>query len=159
MRVPLEVQRRKGAFLMRPWMVWMETLRSYWSWDERELVATAVSQANLASYCVAGHRPHAVFQLSEEQVAQALDDPERLSLTPARRALLEFAEELTLAPETMSAERVSRAICAGASVNRLRDVVEIAAVMNVMNRITTTVDKADPGGESRWPPASWRRSS
>ncbi len=127
----------------------METLHSSWSWEERELIATAVSQANLASYCIAGHRRRAVARLSEEQVSQALDDPERRSLTPVRRVLLEFAEELTLAPEEMSREKVGRAIGAGATVDSLRDVVEIAAGMNVMNRLTTTMDRTREEVRSR----------
>lgn len=146
MRVPFEVQRRDPEFFGKPLNAWKAALPSWWSWNESQLIVTAVSQANLAWHCVAGHRPKAVVQLSEELVAQALDEPERESLPPVRRALLEFAEQLTLAPEAISGANAARAIAAGASVDQLRDVVEITAVMNVRNRITTTVDGAPAGG-------------
>jgi alkylhydroperoxidase family enzyme len=81
-----------------------------------------------------------VEQLSEGEVGRALDVADRGSLPPVRRALLEFAEQLTLAPEEMSSENVRSAIDAGVSVDCLRDVVEIAALMNVMNRIYVTLD-------------------
>jgi uncharacterized peroxidase-related enzyme len=133
-------------------MAWRAALRSCWGWEESQLIATAVSQANLAQHCMAGHRRRAVARLSEEQVGQALDHTGRGSLSPITRALLELAEQLTLTPEEMSREKVGRAVDAGASVDRLRDAVEIVAVMGVMNRITTTLNLAPqerrPGGRS-----------
>ena len=132
--------RRDPDFFPEPWMAWRKTLRSCWGWEETQLIATAVSQANLAPRCIAGHRPRAVAALSEEEVVQALDPAGRESCIPARRAMLDFAEQLTLAPDELSAETVGRTIDAGATVDRLRDVVEITAVMNVMNRITVALD-------------------
>jgi uncharacterized peroxidase-related enzyme len=146
MRLPSEVQGRNPEFFGKPFNSWKASLHSWRSWDECQLIATAVSQANLAWRCVAGHRPAAVMQLSEELVAQALDERERGSLPPVRRALLEFAEQLTLVPETVSAATVARAIAAGASVDQLRDMVETTALMNVRNRITPTVDGTPTGG-------------
>jgi hypothetical protein len=41
----------------------------------------------------------------------------------------------------MSSEAVGQAIDAGASVSHLRDVVEIVAVTNVVNRMTMTLGR------------------
>jgi uncharacterized peroxidase-related enzyme len=137
MRVPLEAVRRRHDPLAEPLRAWRLMM---YRWEEGQLVAAAVSRANRSRYCVARHRSRAIAQLSEEQVGQALGGADRGSLPPMRRALLEFAEQLTLAPEEMSSENVRSAIDAGVSVDCLRDVVEIAALMNVMNRIYVTLD-------------------
>jgi uncharacterized peroxidase-related enzyme len=137
MRVPLEAVRRRHDPLAEPLRAWRLMM---YRWEEGQLVAAAVSRANRSRYCVARHRSRAIAQLSEEQVGQALGGADRGSLPPMRRALLEFAEQLTLAPAEMSYENVGRAIDAGVSVERLRDVVEITAVTNLMNRIYISVD-------------------
>lgn len=148
---PPGVEDRDRSFFVEPVQVWQATLHSCLRWDARELIATAVSRANVAPSCVAFHRPRAVARLSEEQVRQALDEPGCGSLPPVRRALLEFAERLTLAPEEMSCEDVNRAVEAGASIDRLKDLVEIAALTNMMNRISTAVGAPADGRGPRSP--------
>ncbi|HEY1521683.1 MAG TPA: hypothetical protein VGF70_01605 [Solirubrobacteraceae bacterium] len=138
MRVPQEVSKWHRDLFGEPFMSWRSRVRS---WEEGKLIVAAVSQANLAGFCVSRHRRRSVDRMSEEEVAQALDGPERESLSPVTRALLGFAEELTLALETMSSEAVGQAIDAGASVSHLRDVVEIVAVTNVVNRMTMTLGR------------------
>lgn len=141
LRIPREVRGRYLDFFHRPYWTWLGRLdERLHGWHERELIATAVSQANLSRVCVAGHRPRAVVRLSEDEVGRALDVAQRGSLPPIRRALLDFAEQLTLTPEDVSPGQVERAVEAGVSAERLRDVVEIAALMNVMNRIYVTLD-------------------
>jgi alkylhydroperoxidase family enzyme len=140
MRVALDVLRRDQDLFNRAFGGWRTALASCRGWEERGLIATVVSQANLAHHCVTGHRERAVARLSEREVEQALDDAGRGSITLVRAALLEFAEQLTVAPEELSPEKVGRAVAAGASVDRLRDAVEVTSVMNVVNRITTTLD-------------------
>ncbi|HEY1521685.1 MAG TPA: hypothetical protein VGF70_01615 [Solirubrobacteraceae bacterium] len=132
MRIPPNLQLRDPDFFHTPFDAWRELFRRS---DDRQLIATAVAQANWVWSCVAQHRPIAVAQLSEEEVRRALDPDERSSVAPVRRALLDFAEQLTLAPNELSQENVRAAVAAGASVEQLRAVVEIAAQANVINRV------------------------
>jgi AhpD family alkylhydroperoxidase len=129
MRVPLEAVRRRHDPLAEPLRAWRLMM---YRWEEGQLVAAAVSRANRSRYCVARHRSRAIAQLSEEQVGQALGGADRGSLPPMRRALLEFAEQLTLAPAEMSYENVGRAIDAAKSVGEIQQLLARHGAARVM---------------------------
>lgn len=145
MRIPTDVLEESGDLFARPYQAWLRTLHNPRSAEQFQLIAAAVSHANLAQYCVERHDRYAVAASSREHADQAGDRVERRLLSPGRRALLEFAEQLTVAPSEMTPETVGRMIDVGASVGDLRDVVEITAVTNLMNRVTSAVDT--PAGE------------
>jgi uncharacterized peroxidase-related enzyme len=74
---------------------------------DAELLATVVSAANKCDYCV-NHHAEALksYWKDEDKVKQAAEDFRKLDLTEKQKAMLEFAEKLTLTPGEMNEDDV-----------------------------------------------------
>ena len=105
---------------------------------EREMIAVAVSSLNRCWYCQVAHGA-AVRELSgDPTLGEALVMNWRVAaLTPRQRAMLEFAEKLTLA--SAKVEEADRQALRGAGFTD-RDIWDIASVtgfFNMTNRIAS----------------------
>jgi uncharacterized peroxidase-related enzyme len=108
---------------------------------EREMIAVAVSSVNRCYYCLTAHGA-AVRQLSGDPVLgeMLVMNYRAADLAPRHRAMLDFAVQLTEAPDTV--EDVDREMLREAGFSD-RDVWDIAAVtsfFNMSNRMAAAVD-------------------
>lgn len=114
---------------------------------EREMIAVAVSSLNRCWYCQVAHGA-AVRQLSgDPALGEALVMNWRIAaLTPKQRAMLEFAEKLTLASaRTEEADRQALRD-AGFSDRDIWDIAAVAGFYNMTNRIASATGmQPNPG--------------
>jgi uncharacterized peroxidase-related enzyme len=108
---------------------------------EREMIAVAVSARNHCYYCLTAHGA-AVRQLSgrPELGEQLVMNFRAADLDERQRAMLEFAEKLTDAPDAM--EEADRAALrdAGFSDRGIWDIAAVAAFFSMTNRLAAAVD-------------------
>src|SRR6056297_1815776 len=108
---------------------------------EREMIAVAVSSENRCYYCLTAHGA-AVRQLSgrPELGEQLVMNFRAADLDDRQRAMLEFAEKLTDAPDAM--EEADRAALrdAGFSDRGIWDIAAVAAFFAMTNRLAAAVD-------------------
>lgn len=108
---------------------------------EREMIAVAVSAENRCYYCLTAHGA-AVRQLSgDPELGEQLVMNFRSAKLPAHhRAMLEFALQVTQAPDTV--EEADREVLreAGFSDRAIWDIAAVAAFFNMTNRLATAVD-------------------
>jgi uncharacterized peroxidase-related enzyme len=108
---------------------------------EREMIAVAVSSANHCYYCLAAHGA-AVRQLSGdprlgEQVAM---NYRAARLSAKQRAMLEFAWQLTKAPESVDEAERKALRGAGWSDRDIWDIAAVASFFNMSNRMSAATD-------------------
>lgn len=108
---------------------------------EREMIAVAVSSRNHCYYCLTAHGA-AVRQLSgrPELGEQLVMNFRAADLDDRQRAMLEFAEKLTDAPDAM--EEADRAALrdAGFGDRAIWDIASVAAFFSMTNRLAAAVD-------------------
>lgn len=108
---------------------------------EREMIAVAVSARNHCYYCLSAHGA-AVRQLSgrPELGEQLVMNFRAADLDERQRAMLEFAEKLTDAPDAM--EEADRAALrdAGFTDRAIWDIAAVAAFFAMTNRLAAAVD-------------------
>jgi uncharacterized peroxidase-related enzyme len=108
---------------------------------EREMIAVVVSSANRCYYCLTAHGA-AVRQLSgDPELGEMLVMNWRTAPLPARqRALLEFANRLTVTPaEVGEADRAALRE-AGWSERDVWDAASVTGFFNFTNRVATATD-------------------
>lgn len=105
---------------------------------EREMIAVAVSSLNRCWYCQVAHGA-AVRQLSGDPVlGEALVMNWRVApLTPRQRAMLDFAEKLTLASSRVEEADRQALREAGFSDRDMWDIASVAGFFNMTNRIAS----------------------
>ncbi|HEU4407298.1 MAG TPA: carboxymuconolactone decarboxylase family protein [Polyangiaceae bacterium] len=108
---------------------------SEWTAGERELFATFVSQCNRCAFCTAAHRAVAERALGDRVVRAALDDWRSAPVSGPVRTALGLLERLCRAPEAVGEAELRQAIAGGVSPEGLENVLHIAAVFNVINRV------------------------
>lgn len=105
---------------------------------EREMIAVVVSAANRCHYCIVAHGA-AVRELSGDP---ALGDTlsanwRAAALDERQRAMLAFAEALTVAPEAIEESDREALREAGFSDRAIWDIASVAAFFNMTNRVAT----------------------
>lgn len=105
---------------------------------EREMIAVTVSSLNRCWYCQVAHGA-AVRQLSGDPVlGEALVMNWRVAdLTPRQRAMLEFAEKLTLASSRIEEADRQALRAAGFSDRDIWDIASVTGFFNMTNRIAS----------------------
>ena len=108
---------------------------------EREMIAVAVSSENRCYYCLTAHGA-AVRQLSGDAQfgEQLVMNFRSAALTDSHRAMLEFAVQMTQAPETVEEADRQALRDAGFSDRAVWDIAAVAAFFNMTNRLATAVD-------------------
>ena len=108
---------------------------------EREMIGVAVSSENRCYYCLTAHGA-AVRQLSGDPKLgeQLVMNFRSAALTEAQRAMLEFAVQMTQAPETVEEADRQALRDAGFSDRAIWDIAAVAAFFNMTNRLATAVD-------------------
>jgi len=120
---------------------------------EREMVAVVVSATNRCHYCLVAHGA-AVRQLSGDPLlGEALVTNWRVAQVDARvRAMLAFAEKITLASATIDEADRQALRDQGLSDRDIWDLANVAAFFNMSNRVasaTAMVPNAEYHGQAR----------
>ena len=110
---------------------------------EREMIAVVVSSKNHCYYCLVSHGA-AVRELSgDPRLGEQLAMNYRgAKLSPKHKAMLAFAEQLTLAPDSMDDEDRENLREAGFSERAIWDIAAVAAFFNMTNRLAAAIELA-----------------
>ncbi|MBN9623235.1 MAG: peroxidase-related enzyme [Actinobacteria bacterium] len=104
--------------------------------SDREMVGVVVSSANGCLYCLVSHgavlRQELGDPIQGENIAL---DWRRAGLSPRQEAICGYAEKLTLRPREMTGEDVSKLLAEGLTAEEAWDVMELAAMYNMTNRL------------------------
>lgn len=108
---------------------------------EREMIAVVVSSANRCFYCLTAHGA-AVRQLSgDPKLGEMLVMNYRAAaLNERQRAMLDFADKLTVAPEAIEEEDRQALRDAGFSDRDIWDIAAVAGFFNMSNRMAAATD-------------------
>ncbi|WP_299139025.1 peroxidase-related enzyme [uncultured Tateyamaria sp.] len=120
---------------------------------EREMVAVVVSATNRCHYCLTAHGA-AVRQLSgDPALGEALVMNWRVAnVTPRQRAMLAFAERVTLASAQIEEPDRQALRDVGLSDRDIWDLINVAAFFNMSNRVasaTAMVPNPEYHGQAR----------
>jgi len=108
---------------------------------EREMIAVVVSACNRCYYCLIAHG-QAVRELSgDPQLGEMLVTNYRVAPLPARqRAMLDFAHQLTTAPQVTGEADRAALRTAGFTDAEIFDISEVVAFFNYSNRMAQALD-------------------
>ena len=103
---------------------------------EREMIAVVVSSLNRCHYCLASHSATLRKLTGDPPLADTLAMNYRAAkITDRQRAMLDFAERLTQAPETIDDTDRELLREAGFSERDIWDIAEITGFFNMTNRL------------------------
>ena len=110
---------------------------------ERELVSAAVSVINGCVYCASVHAQR-FEQLAKrnDAIAQVFDNPRTAGTNAREKALVQFAIDLTEAPNELSGERLQALREAGLSHLEILDALHAAAIFAWANRLMLNLGEA-----------------
>jgi len=122
---------------------------------EREIVGTAVSNANGCAYCREHHARGAERQLPEgrKEVARQVLSGDHTGLTPRERAMVGYALKLTRTPSAIDPNDVEALRAAGLTDREILDLAQVVGYFCYANRIVLGLG-AELEDESRigqWP--------
>jgi len=105
---------------------------------EREMVAVVVSATNRCYYCLTAHGA-AVRQLSDtpELCEQLVMNWRVANVTPRQRAMLVFAEKVTLASAKIDEDDRQNLRDKGLTDRDIWDLINVAAFFNMSNRVAS----------------------
>ncbi len=105
---------------------------------EREMISVVVSAENRCIYCLASHGAE-LRQLLEDAVLgdRILFDYRRAGLNARTVAMLDYAVKITIAPAECEEDDVNLVRSHGFSDEAIFDIVEIAAMFNMTNRLAS----------------------
>ena len=108
---------------------------------EREMIAVVVSSANRCYYCQVAHG-QAVRELSGDPALGELlvMNYRAAKLSKRHRAMLDFAQRMTLAPDEVGDDDRAKLRKAGFGDRDIWDVASVAAFFNMTNRFATAID-------------------
>ncbi len=113
---------------------------------QRELIATVVSVINGCALCRELHSRLLLQRTRDEAlVAQVQRDFRTAALSAADRAMLEYAAELTTAPQAIAREDVDRLRQLGFSDAAIVEIAAQAALFNYLNRVIQGLGLGEPG--------------
>ena len=102
----------------------------------KEMIAVVVSKANACRYCVTAHTIFLkALGYSDKQIEQNTARAEAANLDSATRAVLDFAEKVTLAAGDIRDDEVRALTAAGFSETQVLEATAIAAFFNGINRL------------------------
>jgi uncharacterized peroxidase-related enzyme len=108
---------------------------------EREMIAVAVSSYNHCVYCVVSHGAILRIRAKDAVLADTIAVNYRAAdLTPRQRAMLDFAVQLTVAPDACAQEDVDRLRAHGFSDEDVMDIIQTAAFFNYSNRVASALE-------------------
>jgi uncharacterized peroxidase-related enzyme len=115
-------------------------------WRLKEMLGTFVSGLNRCEYCRETHKFFLRLKGADESLADALarGDLSHPSLTPAERALLEWARVLTLASHTNTADRVQHLRELGWTDPQIAEAAYTCAMFAFFNRLANAFGLEDP---------------
>jgi uncharacterized peroxidase-related enzyme len=102
-----------------------------------DLIGAAVSGMNHCEYCGTAHAGLLARRgdLPEDEAVQVYRDWRRVQLAKDDEAMLRFAEKLTFAPATVTAEDLDELRSLGFTDVNVFDIVVLTAYRNFMNRV------------------------
>jgi uncharacterized peroxidase-related enzyme len=107
---------------------------------EIEMIATVVSSQNRCYYCITAHG-NGVRQLGDPLLGEQMVMNYRAArLDKRRRAMLDFAVKLTVAPWEVEEEDRARLRRAGFTDRDIFDIASVAAFYNMTNRLASATD-------------------
>ncbi|WP_218081975.1 peroxidase-related enzyme [Anthocerotibacter panamensis] len=122
---------------------------------EREMVGVLVSRLNGCHYCLEHHAAglERLLPAERQEVVARLRQGELGGLTPRERAILRYAEKLTVTPDQMTHEDVAQLRQTGLSDREVLDIAQSAAYFAYANRIALGLGAQleDPGALGQWP--------
>lgn len=125
---------------------------------EREMLGVTVSRVNGCGYCMHHHASglERLLDGGRAQVPEELVRGEFGSLSERERALVEFAEELTRTPATISRQDVEELRACGLSDLEVLDAVQVIGYFAYANRIVLGLgaELEPPGAIGQWPTGS-----
>jgi len=102
----------------------------------KEMIAVVVSKANACRYCVTAHTIFLkALGYSDKQIEQNTARAEAANLDSATRAVLNFAEKVTLAAGDIRDDEVRALTAAGFSEAQVLEATAIVAFFNGINRL------------------------
>lgn len=108
---------------------------------EREMIAVAVSSYNHCVYCVVSHGAILRIRAKDAALADTIAVNYRAAdLTPRQRAMLDFAVQLTVAPDVCAQEDVDGLRAHGFSDEDVMDIIQTAAFFNYSNRVASALE-------------------
>ncbi|MEO9685798.1 MAG: peroxidase-related enzyme [Tateyamaria sp.] len=120
---------------------------------EREMVAVVVSATNCCYYCLTAHGAAVRALSGDPALGEALVMNWRVaSVTPRQRAMLEFAEKLTLASAQIEESDRATLRDHDLSDRDIWDLINVAAFFNMSNRVasaTAMQPNAEYHGQAR----------
>jgi uncharacterized peroxidase-related enzyme len=120
---------------------------------DREMIAVVVSQANGCLYCLVAHGAALREELGDPVLGERISyDWRRAGLDPRRTAICAYAEKLTRDPRTVNRDDLQTLLDAGLEPAEAWDVIEIAAMYNLTNRLamaTNMLPNAEYSGLAR----------
>ena len=123
------------------WNAWYEEAmkgESGLSKAEREMIAVVVSVANDCAYCTAAHSAALRKLTKDPPLADAIAaNHATASVEPRVRAMLAYAEKLTVYPTQMTESDVSSLREAGWSDEDVMDIAEVTGLFNMSNRMAS----------------------
>jgi uncharacterized peroxidase-related enzyme len=120
---------------------------------DREMIAVVVSQANGCLYCLVAHGAALREELGDPVLGERISyDWRRAGLDPRRTAICAYAEKLTRDPRAVNGDDLQTLLDAGLEPEEAWDVIEIAAMYNLTNRLamaTNMLPNAEYSGQAR----------
>ena len=118
---------------------------------QAEAIVVVVSATNGCSYCVTHHGPRLATALGNEPLARVVARDYREADLPARdRVLLDYAVALTCEPAERTEEDVERLREYGFDDLAILKATEIAALFNLVNRLTGGLGVKLEDGVAKW---------
>jgi uncharacterized peroxidase-related enzyme len=107
---------------------------------ERELASTVVSRVNGCVYCASVHAQR-VTQLSrrDDVIQQVFADPQTAGTTERERAIVRYAIDLTLQPETIDPTSIDALRAVGLTPAEILDLSQAIAIFAWANRLMLTL--------------------
>jgi uncharacterized peroxidase-related enzyme len=128
----------RPMFFGRSWIrLTREVMRgpSEWTPGERELIAAFISRRNQCPFCVGIHTRTASLGLGRSVATADLDGWRDTPLGPRMRAALELLERRGDEPDDLAREDFDRARAAGLSEDAIVDLLYVAFVFDLINRL------------------------
>ena len=108
---------------------------------EREMIAVVVSATNRCFYCLVAHGAAVRAMSGDPKLGEALVMNWRVAdLEPRQRAMLEFAEKMTLASARIEEADRQALRDAGLTDRDIWDVASVAGFFNMTNRVASATD-------------------
>ncbi|MEU0873186.1 carboxymuconolactone decarboxylase family protein [Nocardia brasiliensis] len=111
---------------------------SFWTVAEREIFATATSEANECPFCYSAHHAIAGAYIDIGVVDSALTGNGDSPLRPEAQAMIEFLRRMTRDPDGLTPADADKVRQAGVSAEAFEEAVWVGTFFNVINRMLNT---------------------